>query len=286
MLPAQEELFYSGLQSGDRFLYSRIRVKSPPLSRYKIKKLTQKSFLPQIGLDWKALNTNEQEAWKSAGEQCGLSAYRLFVKDKCARIKNGISGNATPSDIHQVWAGDVHIESPATQIKLVQPHPRNYYIYKKLFGTKSQYSPVLVTEDIALPFQLACSYASNFTVVGPNPYSKIYARFWYSYQGVNRYYDLEIPLDFQTEPKVASATISNLVSIVVGYDLYIEVNDLQGDLLIDNIKAIHSGQNWTRDPYMQDFNQTFTKSFYQIPKHWAAEIMPDGAQYDSIYPPD
>jgi len=182
--PAEEELYFRSLQSSDRFFTSAIRVKSKILSRYKVKGLTQKSLLPQIAADW-ALKTDEQkEAWSDAGAQCNLNGWRLYVKDKCARIKNGLPGDSTPSLLHQVWAGQIHIEAPATGIKIVQLHPRSYYIYKKIYGTKSQYSPTLVTEDLAFPFTLGCNYKSDLEAAGDNPSAKIYARFWYRYQGL------------------------------------------------------------------------------------------------------
>jgi hypothetical protein len=282
--PAEREMFWRGLQPGDRFTYSNIRVKSVLLSRYKIKNLSQRSLLPQIAADWGLLNTSQKTAWHDAGQQCGLSAYRLYVKDKCARIKNGLTGDATPSLLHQVWAGQIHIESPATQIKIVQLHPRNYYVHKKITGTKAQYSPILITEDIALPFVLGCNYKSNLTTAGPNPSAKLYAKFWYKYQAVDLFFDLVCDLDFVADWKTVTATVSDLKTILVGYDLYIELVDLQGDIYFDKIKAEHSGQNWCRDTYMQDMNASFTKQFYQIPKHWAPLIMPNGATYDSVYP--
>lgn len=279
-----EELFYKNLQPGDRFLTSSIRVKSPVLSRYKISKLTQKSLLPQISADWALKSDSEKLAWTNAGAECGLNGWRLYVKDKCARIKNGLSGDSTPSLLHQVWAGEILIQAPATNIKIVQLHPRQYYVYKKITGKKSQYQNILVTEDLGLPFVLGCNYKSNFTVAGPSPSAKIYAQFWYSYQGNNLFKTLEIPLDFSCDWQSVSATISIIETILVSYNLFIELIDLQGSILFDKIKAEHNGQNWCRDTYMQDFNAEFTKQFYQIPKNWAPITMPDGATYDSIYP--
>jgi hypothetical protein len=278
-----EELFYKNLQPGDRFLTSSIRVKSPVLSRYKISKLTQKSLLPQISADWALKSDSEKLAWTNAGAECGLNGWRLYVKDKCARIKNGLTGDATPSLLHQVWAGKILIQAPATQIKIVQLHPRNYYIYKKIPGTKSQYQNVLITEAIGLPFTLGCNYKSDFTVAGPDPYAKLFGEFWYSYQGVDLYGRVEIALDFSHDWQSVSKIINSLETILIGYNLYIEIHDLQGSILFDKIKAEHNGQNWCRDTYMQDFNVEFTKQFYQIPKNWAPITMPDGATYDSIY---
>lgn len=277
------DLFWKGLQPGDRFYTSSIRVKSPILSRYKILHLSQKSLLPQISADWALKTDAEKLAWKNAGAQCDLNGWRLYVKDKCARIKNGIPGDATPSLLHQVWAGQIHVESPANNIKVVQLHPQNYYIYKKISGTKSQYQNVLITEQIALPFTLGCNYKSNLVSAGSHPSARIYAQFWYRYQGLNLQSNLEIPLDLSTDWKSVSVLSGVLQTTVVGYDLYIELIDLHGDIYFDKIRAEHSGQNWARDPFMQDMNQEFTKAFYQIPKHWAPVEMPDGANYDSVY---
>jgi len=84
--------------------------------------------------------------------------------------------------------------------------------------------------------------------------------------------------------KNAETTLTTLLGYVIRYDLYIHLYNLQGDLYVDNIKVEHSGQNWARDPWCKDINQGFTRAFYQIPKHWAGVIVPDGAIYDSIYP--
>jgi len=58
---------------------------------------------------------------------------------------------------------------------------------------------------------------------------------------------------------------------------------LQGDLYFDNIKAEHSGQNWVRDTFCNDINQAFTKAFFQVPKHWIADVIEEGANFESIY---
>jgi hypothetical protein len=281
--PANKELFYRTLQAGDRFYTSSIRVKSPALSRYKKKGLSQRSLLPQISADWSSLTTEQKNAWTDAGAVCGLNGWRLYVKDKSARIKNGLSGDAVPSLLHQCWAGKILIQSPATQIKLVQLHPRNYYLYQKIAGTKSQYQNVLVTEDLGLPFTLGCNYKSNLVSAGPNPSAKIYADFWYSYQGRNLSQKLEIPLDFVCDWQSVEDTLNTIETILISCNLYIEIIDLQGSILFDKIKAEHSAQNWCRDPFMQDMNANFTKQWYQIPKNWAPVVMPDGATFDSVY---
>ena len=283
ILPEVEDQFYSTLQPGDRFTFARVAVKNVLLSVKRKKGVSQRSLLPECAAAWALLSVAEKTAWSAAGAESNLNGWRLFTQDFCARRVNDLAGVATPSLFHQSWVGQLHIEAPATEAKLVQIHPRNYYIKKKVYGTKSMYNPVLITEDLTLPFVLSLNYKSNLTAEGPDPYAKIYAEFWYSYQGVNSLYNLEIPLDLVAGWKNATATLSVLNSIVIRYDLHIHLHDLRGDLYFDNIKAEHGSQNWVRDPFCKDVDQSFTRNYYQIPKHWAAEILPEGADFETIY---
>lgn len=283
LITAQKELYWRSLQPGDRYSFSRVRKKIALLSRRKKAGVSERSLLPQCSDAWALFTEEQKTAWSSAGGQTGLNGWRLFVKDKCLRIKNDLAGNSTPDLLHQALVGKIHIESPATSIKITQIHPRNYYVYKKIYGTKSQYQPVLITEDLALPFTLSLNYKADLEASGDNPSAKFYARFWYSYQGRNLQSDLEIPLDYFCDWQYAEAVLTSLISIVIRYDLYFELTDLQGDLYFDNVKAEHSGQNWVRDTYCNDINQGFTKNYYQIPKHWAGVNVPDGTYYESVF---
>ena len=283
LAPEQEENFYASITPGDRFTFARLRRKNVLLSVKSKKGISQRSLLPEIGVVWAGLSEEQKAAWSAAGVLSNLNGWRLFVQDYCARRVNDLPGLATPSLLHQSWVGQLHIEAPASEAKLIQIHPRNYYISKKVYGKKGMYSPVLVTEDLALPLTIGLNYKSNLSASGADPYAKFYAKIWYSYQGRNLYHYLEIPLDLVADWKTASAVLSSLVSYSVRYDLYIHLHDLRGDLYFDNVKSEHSSQNWVRDPFCKDVNQGFTRNFYQVPKHWTAEIAPEGVIFESIY---
>jgi len=281
--PELEEEFYKNIQPGDRFTFARVARKNLLLSKNRKIELAGRSLFSIIGEAWGTLTTEQKTAWSTAADLVNLTGWQLFIQDYAARLANGIAGIATPSLFHQSWVGQIHIESPATEAKITQLHPRNYYVQQKVVGKKSMYSPVLITEDVALPFTLSLNYKSNLAAEGVDPYAILYARFWYSYQGVNLYQNLEIPLDLVADWKNADAVLSSLVSYVVGYDLYIHIHDLRGDLYFDNIKAEHSGQNWVRDPFCKDIDKNFSRNFYQVPENWAAVISSEGVDFDSIY---
>ena len=283
ILPEIEEQFFSNINPVNRFQYSRVGRKNVLLSLKTKKGLSQRSLLPEVASVWATLTTIQKAAWTSAGAQCNLNGYRLFTQDYCARKVNGLSGPAMPSLLHQSWIGQLQVAAPASEAKIIQVHPSSYYIKQKVYGKKSMYNPVLISEPFTLPLVLSINYKSNLTTAGPNPFAKFYAHIWYSYQGQNLFHDLEIPLDLIADWKNATATLSSLLSIVIGYSLYIHLHDLQGDLYFDNIKATHGAVNWVRDPFCQDVNQGFTLNYYQVPKHWAAEIFPAGCVLESVY---
>jgi hypothetical protein len=299
ILPELEEAYFTGIQSSDRFVFSRMVKKTTLLSVKKKKDLTLRSFLPQIAEIWNGLSESEKQAWSDAAAEMGLNGYRLFVQDQSLRIKNDLPGVATPSLLHQSLVGQLHIESPASELKIVQIHPHFYWISRKVTGKKGMYEPVLITEDLALDFKISFNYKSELTEISSPSFAKFYARFWHSYQGADQYSDFVIPIDYISDWKKAEATISlfgvgpfgdttfgtesELLGYYIRYDLYFHLKGLTGDLYIDNIKVEHSGQNWARDPYCKDINQGFTRAFYQIPKHWAGVIVPDGAWFESVY---
>ena len=283
LLPAQSELYYKNLTATDRFMHAHVTMKIPPRSKKNIKGLTARSMLPQIAEAWNLLSANEKTEWGDAGAEMNLNGYRLFVQDKAARIKNNLVGNATPSLFHQSWIGELYIEAPATEIKITQLHPRNYWTSHPVHGKKGMYEPIVVTEDFILPLVLSINYKGALTSQGAGSFAKFYAEVWRTYQGVDYKQVVEIPLDLSSDWKNGTVNISSVIGQYIGYSLFIHLYNVRGSLYIDNVKATHSGQNWVRDPFCKDINQGFTRAFFQIPKHWAPVILPSGAGFNSIY---
>lgn len=277
------DAFYSNVQSGDRFNFARIRKKSVLLSDAKKLDLAGRSLLSVVGPLWKTLSAATQLSWKNAAAENSMTGYRLFVQDQCARLKAGLAGQATPSLLHQSLVGQLHIEAPATELKIVQYHPDHYFIKQKVPGFKNMYTPVLLEEPFSLPLEIGLNYKSNLTAQSAGAFAKFYAFIHYLYQGRDLYHTLVCDLDLVADWKNATATLSSIVSRAVHYDLYIHLFDVVGDLYIDNIVSEHNGVNWARDPFCKDINQGFTSAFYQVPKHWTGLVAPAGAEFESVY---
>jgi hypothetical protein len=278
------DLFFKTLQSGDRFNLSKISVKKTLFSRKSIKGLSQKSLLPQVAELWKNLSDNDKQLWTNAGISRNLNGYRLFVQDTILRIKNSLTGLAEPSALHQSLVGELKLSGSAKEIKICQIHPNFYWVNRKVKGKKGMYEPVKVVENFSLPLKLSLNYKSDLIVAGDFPSALFFAEVWHSYQGRDIFTNVEIPLNYATDWVHAETTLSNVLGQTIGYTLYFWLRDVTGHIFIDNVKAEHNAQNWCRDTYCENINQEFTKAFYQIPSHWGAVILPDGAEYRSVYP--
>lgn len=283
-IPSELDVTYKkALQSGDRFIFPRIRRKVLFSTRTKLKGVTQKSLLPQILVLWNGFDSTTKDAWASAGEKCGLSGLKLFTQDQCLRIKNGMSGVSTPSLFHQYKFGRLHIEAPANKIKITQLHPLTYYVLRKVPKTRSQYQAIQIVESFALPIQLKLNYKSSLVSSGGTGSAKIYLSVLSHYQGRDIYTNCNIDLSLSTSWTSANAILSSVIGVVRGYNAYIDLQNVHGDLYIDNLEFNHSAFNWARDKYCNDINQGFTKAFYQVAKNWVAVDLPDGAQFDSFF---
>lgn len=282
--PELEEKYWGGLQTPERFVIPRIRIKVVILSRKKVEGLTGRSYLPACSTVWRGFTSQQKQDWKDIDPHPQKHGWRTFVADKCKRIKFGLPGEATPNEFHQDMVGKLLIEAPAEEIKLIQPHPNFYWVNRKVTGKKGMYEPVKVDEAFALPLKITISYKSDLTSTGGGSFARFYATIRHLYQAQNLSHDeiIEIPLVASWTKQ--EATVTSLLGVAISYNLYIHLYKVRGTLLIDNVKAEHSASNWARDTYCKKIEQDFTRGFYQIPKHWAPITLPDGAGYKSIYP--
>jgi len=281
--PELELLYWSGLQSGDRYVSPRIRVKTGLLSKEKLLKLSQRSLLPAISELWASFTSEQRASWKSVDFHSVKHGWRSFVSDQSRRLKLGLPGTATPNIYHQNLIGRIVISAPASEILISQPHPYSYWTSHKVSGKKSMYELVNIVESFVLPFKIGISYKSNLASTGAGSYAKFYADVLYLYQGQNLHTNLELNFDLVHDWTRLDDTLASVVGRVVSYSLYISCYNVVGELYFDNVVAEHSGLNWARDIYCQNVSQGFTHAFFQVPKHWAPVIMPNGSGYDSIY---
>ena len=275
--------YFKALQSGDRFEIPHIKVKRLFTSRSKKKGLTQKSLFVQLAPVWAGFSDAERLAWNDAGAVCNLSGFKLFVQDTATRRANDIAGYATPNLLYQNKVGKIQVESPAVGLTILQLHPQKYYINKKVTGTRSQYEPKLVTENLSLPVDIAISYRSELVSAGSPASARFFVVVYSNYQGRTIENICSIPFELSHDWERLTAQINGVLGQFRGYTAFIEIENATGTLYFDNVSIVHTGLNWARDPFCNSIQTSFTNAFYQIPKHWSAETITDGAFFRSVY---
>jgi hypothetical protein len=284
LIPPEYLLDYKkALQSGDRYQFPRVRVKNAFFSRNKLKGLTQRSIIPLASPLWDSLSSSARLAWDTAATYSNTTGWKLFLRDYSFRLKNSLPGIATPSNFYQVEVGKLSVESPATRLKIAQFHPQTYWVSRKVRGTRDMRQPVLVVEDFDLPLSLTVSYTSSLTSLGAGSKARIYCILYSHYQGRTIENLLEINIPMSQAWTTTTVTQTKVVGVMRGYTLFAEIENARGTLHFDNVKVEHSGQNWARDTFCNDIDQSFTKMFAQVPKNWVALELSEGAFFGSVY---
>lgn len=283
MPPEYEDYFKNNLSPNWRFELPRIMRTNRMLSRKKKKQMIEKSRLSEIAELWNGLSPAEKTEWEEAAAVRGWYGWKLFVQNKCVRIAKGLSGVGTPSLKHQGYNGRIDIVSPATSIKLTQPHPNYYWLPRVIAGRYPLIEIVWINEPFSLPLTIGLNYRAELEPLSGDAFASFYASIWSVAEGQDYYTDLKIPLSFLRDWTSVEDTISNVYGEVVSYSLFFELSDVRGSLFFDNIKSEHSGYNWTRDPFSSSIDAEYSRSFFQVLTPWVAVDLPSGASYYSDY---
>lgn len=282
----RRDRFILGVVQGHKRLPSKVQKKELKRAAIINSPMEERgSLFKYLAPLWQGLSTAQKTVWKEAAAYSSLTNWQLFISDNAARIRNSLVLEVPPSDLWQVRAGRIFIESPASDIHLKQEHPLDYVVTQKIPGRPWKYELVNITETFSLPLEIIIRYKSDLTAEGPTQVARYYARVWTSYQGE----DIETDIVCDFSPSVGwtevSASTSGLRGILIGYTLHLEISGYRGELLFDNIRAVHGGTNWARDPRCDKIQKTFTKGFAVVPPFWIPVSLPDGSVFSSEYPP-
>lgn len=278
-------LYNSAIELSDPFVFGTAQAhKALPPDRRKaaLKGQSVFRFLAPI---WRELTPEQKLVWKEAGVYSGISGWQLFVSDNSARIRTQLPLDIPPSELWQVNAGRLLIESPADTLILKQEHPQSYWAAGKVVGASWKKQLVRIVENFSLPLELQIRYKTNLTPVGDTQSARFFARIWTSYQGQDIYSDLDINFSPSADWTYSTVTESAMRGILIGYTLYLEIIGYTGEVLFDNIRALHSGSNWAQDPRCDEINKIFRKAFAVVPPFWVPVSLPSGSTFSSQYPP-
>lgn len=270
----------------ERFFFPRVARKPRLLTRRRKALLIRATYMFYASDLWRQKSAAEKLAWREAAAKMGLNGWQLYLQDKVYRLENYIPGDATPSIYHQFKVGHIKIEGPASSILITQKHPYTFWILEKVPRRKKQYRYTKITERLTFPLKIALSRKTNLTAVGASPYCYLIAKVTHYHSGRLFYtmYAIDIPLvsDWGYQEKIIEAPGGYIGT----YELQIRLNDVRGEMWFDDIIAEHDDTNFARDPYCNEITREFFDEWFRVARNWEPTIVPAGALYESIYPPD
>jgi hypothetical protein len=234
----------TGVASNKRFLFRREEKANLPLY----------SNMAEASDAWNLLTDEEKSAWNLAGVSCGLTAFNLFIQDKCYRIMNEISGNAVPSELHQYLVGHLHLPDLGSEVMVLQ------------VGNGS----------IAWLVEMILSYKSNLiNVGGGGSYIRAVINCPYVESGITLTQSVIQNLDLISDWQKVEPYYENFRLYTGYFELRIESLGIKGDLYFDNLSMRSDSGIQSKDSACNEIDKSFAKP-----------VFPDGAILESIYPKD
>jgi hypothetical protein len=284
------------LQQGDRFRLGVVQSQRRILSRRARKLLTRPaitnspmsgrgSLFKKFSPMWRALTTSQKNVYRDAGAVSGLTNWQLYISDNAIRLRTSQPLEVPPVTTWQVRTGYFSINSPSEHVLITQEHKLDYLITRKMKGMPWKEELATIREFLGLPLTLGIRYKSNLIAEGSTQRVRYFADIWYSYQGVDLIKTLEINIDPVADWDYHTVTLSSIRGIIIGYTLKIEIFGYTGTLLFDNLRAIHGGQNWVRDPRCDNVTRIFQKQFSDVLPYWKQEILPSDVEFATVFPP-
>lgn len=277
--------FNKSIEQRDRFIYGVAQGAKRLVPKRRRYELIAQSLFRNLSPFWRALSPEQKLVWRNAAAVSGINGWQLFVSDSASRLKNELEIGIPPSSLWQVRIGLIEIESPATSILLHQDHARDYLEAVKRRGQPWKFDLLELRENFSLPLNIQCRYFNDLTPEGSNQVARFYAEVETSYQSKTIFHTIEIPFSVSGEWTYETATLDNVRGIIIGYRLFLEIRNYRGKLMIDNLRAVHSGTNWVRDPRMDNMQKVFEKAFRLVQPYWVPDEMPEGASYRTIFEP-
>lgn len=279
----KEHIYKKTLKAANRFVKSAIRMNSVFFTRKQKQHLLTQTRMLIAKAKWQLLNIETREAWTEAGAKTGLTGWQVFFSDINARQDLKLSLPGEPNEHYQVNVGKITIPEGSTFAHIRQDHPEHYTIKIKVPNTRSQFIPADITEDFSIPLEIGLSYKSDLTSAGANPEAVFYARVLSYYQGTDIENNFEIAIPLQSNWDTKTLLIDEVFGQVKAYSLHLEINDAEGSVYFDNVKAIHNSQNWARDKRCDNINEDFKRPFQHVIHNWRAESLDNGATFKSVY---
>lgn len=281
--PSIRDLFFNALKVDSLYYGTNITSKGLAGSRSLKSRLNDETLLNNISVSWAGLSDVVKSSWDSAGAECGLTGFSLFLQDTIYRILNSLSGFATPNLFHQYKVLRLYSPSFYDVPNGDQYHEQNYKLKIFRSGSKDAYDWVDVNEVFSSPLKLEFNYYSNMLSKPDYHFWKVSCGFYGTKDGSNDSYAVGFPLDLVTGWKLFSETIIPDLDTIDYYYIKLYGYRILGTAYFDNFNIEHSGQNWAFDPFCNSVESAIIYDAISPDPAWRSRVSRDENPPHSVY---
>lgn len=256
--PEIQALIDKSLQPNWSFDVMMLELKNRGLSREKLAALQGRSTVKLAALHWWARTPEERDLYKFWGEYQKVSGWVVGLMQYCARSKLGFAAMPYASSQHAGNAACILSLDSGETVEFRQAHPLVYYAAVKVPGKRNRFMPQEIGEDYpdGVQLKMTMAYGSEHDTwflrpwlaeKGPNARIRITVRHYRNvfrgsvFRDFRHDFDLDQPfenIEINGDPNWSS---------YAGYDLIVNVRDIEGIVLFDTVELNHGGMNFARD---------------------------------------
>lgn len=241
------DLMKLALKIRELIIGTSVEKKKTVYSREQLDVLIEQSQLDPLSLLWEVQGDDVKSNYSTAAGYSNLTGYQLFVQEVTYRLINGIEGIRKVFNAWQYKVWQITVDEASPEFYVWQEHPTEYYLRTKVPGTKNTYQWVYTEEypepDILVEF----SYYNDFQYADDPDFFD-----WYLYvEGIRDGQDDADYFTYDLDVKADWAQVSELVETgfeeIYYYEFGIEQYPLYGKMWMDNLRLVHTSQNWAFD---------------------------------------
>lgn len=232
------DLFYTKVADKKPVIWSKRAVgyRSTPLD------------ISEIAQLWNLLDDYTKDNWNSWAANCALTGYNLFVQVMTYRTGNLLYGVPKLNDLYQYKVFHFNFSYSYGEFDIIQVHPDTYSL--RVFRDYMGYGYRWVSVDEVWSGDLSLAFSLKTDMDWFSAPEDFYYYVFVSgiKNGVESTNLFSYPLSLVNDWTRFSRTIATGYEEVNYYEFGIRGVGCYGDLWLDNIEIVHSGQNWAFDP--------------------------------------
>lgn len=262
-------------------------------------RINKLSDMDLTSASWQALSPAEQADWSAIGAEEEMTGYQAFMQRMevisttgqsrlgdlgFGEAYNGggsLTDNLSTEPLANYKQMSVTLAAGSGLVQLVQDHPENYRLRKRIERSKRTFGFFDIEESVILPLEFGVSWRTEDLTYGLDGEIELVLSLVYDDSGTPETLTSRFEVADTGTWTRQTATISTAPGPILGYSLFINFYNVSGNCFFDNFILKHSNVNWAIDYQCNDVNPVIPTEWGDIQKPWSVASGADRVTFKS-----